>query len=142
MNALGPAAMATVAAALALADPPPRMAQATGENAMTTRGFRPFDTVDADLDGRITSAEFRRGLSDVEAPEQLFAQADGNGDDAIERQEWAAWRERRTAGVGAAGGPQPGAVEEREDELARLLASIWLMTRLLGSGPHRSPAGR
>ena len=41
MNALGPAAMATVAAALAFADPPPRMAQATGEDAMITRGFRP-----------------------------------------------------------------------------------------------------
>jgi hypothetical protein len=140
MNALGPAAMATVAAALAFADPPPRMAQATGEDAMITRGFRPFDTVDADLDGRITSAEFRRGLSDVDAPEQLFAQADGNGDDAIERREWAAWRERRTARV-EAGGPQPGCVAERESELARLLASIWLLTRLLGSGPHRSPTG-
>ena len=38
-------------------------------------GFPSFDSVDANLDGTIAREEFRRALSEVEQPDQLFAEA-------------------------------------------------------------------
>lgn len=62
--------------------------------------FPSFDTVDGNLDGNITAAELRRQLPNVENPQQLFDEADRNGNGTIDRQEWTTWRQQRTAGAG------------------------------------------
>ena len=82
--------------------------------------FVSFDALDANLDGSITELEFRSGLTEVENPEQLFAEADLDQSGAISRDEWATWREQRLSGAARVEGaePRPELERRRQIELA------------------------
>lgn len=82
------------AAGLTVAAPAAAQQAESADAAVT---FPRFDAVDANLDGAISRSEFDRELSELEEPERLFAEADADGDGQISRQEWADWREQRTA---------------------------------------------
>jgi YfaZ precursor/EF hand len=86
----------------------PAAAQQSGSSGT----FPSFDAVDANLDGAITPAEFERELSEVENPDQLFAEADADQNGQIGRPEWSDWRQQRMAGVAAERAPEPAAGAE------------------------------
>ncbi|HEX6144467.1 MAG TPA: YfaZ family outer membrane protein [Geminicoccaceae bacterium] len=85
-------------------------------------GFPSFDSVDANLDGTIAREEFRRALSEVEQPDQLFAEADADGDGQISRREWSDWQRQRMAGAGAAA--EPEAETGREERPNRIEVAL------------------
>lgn len=98
MNVISRAVLTAVATAgVAL----PATAQQGTSTTGALSGFPSFDAVDANLDGTIARDEFRRALSEVEQPDQLFAEADADGNGQISRQEWSDWQRQRMAGTGA-----------------------------------------
>jgi hypothetical protein len=96
---------------------PSAMAQQGRVEGAATDRFPSFDAVDANLDDTITPSEFRGRLSEVEDPDQLFAEADANQDGQIDRQEWSNWREQRLAGQVAAADQEPAAEAKRPSEI-------------------------
>jgi hypothetical protein len=86
---------------------------ATAQQAGLSGAFPSFDAVDANLDGSISPSEFERELSQVENPDQLFAQADADRNGQIGREEWSDWRQQRMAGAAAQPGPEPAAGPEQ-----------------------------
>lgn len=77
------------------------------QSAAARADFPRFDTVDANLDDTISRQEFSGAFAHVEAPDELFAAADADGDGRVTRQEWGEWREQRL-----------GATDEAADEAA------------------------
>jgi hypothetical protein len=112
MNRFG--AVATLAATIAgsmLAS------SALAQQAGSAGQFPSFDTVDSNLDGSITVVEFQRTMTNVENPQQLYDQADRNGDGVVVREEWTAWRAERTGGAQAQAQPQSTAKPENPDQI-------------------------
>jgi hypothetical protein len=107
-------AVATGVGSIAL---PSAMAQQGRVEGAASNRFPNFNAVDANLDGTITPSEFRGRLSEVEDPDQLFAEADANQDGQIDRQEWSNWRKQQLAGQGAAVDQEPAAAAERPREI-------------------------
>lgn len=56
-----------------------------------------FAQIDADGDGAISLAEFRRAVPGTESPAAIFGEVDVNQDDVISEGEWERWRAQQTA---------------------------------------------
>lgn len=76
-----------------------------------------FAQIDADRDGAISLAEFRRAVPGTENPAAIFGEVDVNQDDMINEGEWERWRAQQTAATMPTA-TENGSVLNRQIEVA------------------------